>query len=102
HLGVEDLRRQLDAPGLRTRRVLHVDGGHHFPPFAALRIRTRPPLGPGTAPSTRSRPFSASTAWTRRFDVVTRSPPMRPAMRRPLTIRPAASPPQIVLGDCSS
>ena len=80
-LDVEDLGRQLDRAGLLAGRRQDVDrvddcgvarrsgfGRHdgHFP-FAAVRTRTRPPLGPGTAPLMSSRPFSASTAWTVRF-----------------------------------
>ena len=59
--------------------------------FAAVRSTTSPPLGPGMAPLTRIRPFSASTAWTVRFWTVTVSRPMRPAIRTPLKTRPGVA-----------
>src|SRR5690606_34035481 len=72
HVGlhVEDRRRQLDGAGLLAGRVEHVDGQvrcHRAQAsFAGLltaeRTSTRPPLGPGTAPLTSTRPFSTSTA----------------------------------------
>src|SRR5205814_4545617 len=63
-----------------TRRSsdLHGDAGHHLLAFTALRTRTRPPLGPGTAPFTSSRLRSASACTTSRLSVVTFSAPMRP------------------------
>ena len=41
------------------------------PPFTALRISTRPPRGPGTAPFTRTISRSASASMTSRLSVVT-------------------------------
>ncbi len=73
-LRVEDLGRQLQAAGLVARGRQDVNGAHILhSPFAAVRTRMRPPFGPGIAPLIRSRPFSASTACTVRFWVVTRS-----------------------------
>ena len=43
------------------------------PPLAAVRTRTMPPRGPGTAPLMSSRPRSASMAWIVRFWVVVRT-----------------------------
>src|SRR5665647_3226472 len=60
-------------------------------PLAAVRTRTMPPRGPGTAPLISSRPLSASTAWIVRFWVVWRTPPMRPAIFMPLNTRPGVA-----------
>src|SRR5690606_34965147 len=70
HVGlhVEDRRRQLDGAGLLAGRIEHVDREircHRAQAsFAGLltaeRTSTRPPLGPGTAPLTSTRPFSTS------------------------------------------
>src|SRR6185436_2469443 len=109
-LRVEDLRGQLDrAVGLAVRGLDLNDadararkrlfGSHSVaPPFAALLRNTRPPLGPGTAPLIRIRPESASTRCTVRFCVVTRTCPIRPAMRRPLNTRPGVAQPPIEPG----
>ena len=56
------------------------------------------PSEPGTAPLMSSRPFSASTAWTVRFWVVTCSPPIRPAIRMPLKTRPGVAQPPMEPG----
>src|SRR5690606_40006116 len=87
--GVEDVDRQVGVNGLG-----HVGQA----PFAAERMTTRAPLAPGTAPLTRMRPRSTSTAWTVRFCVVTVSVPMWPAMRRPLKTRPGVAQPPIEPG----
>src|SRR6185503_18194407 len=99
---VEDLRRQLDRPlgGVGGRRVQNVNGHGHAQAsctlaLAAERTSTRPPLGPGTAPSISSRPRSASTLTTRRLCVVCRSAPIRPAIRRPLNTRAGVEQPPI-------
>src|SRR5690606_219720 len=99
-LDVEDLRGELDGTGLVARRRKDVNSAHRLPqaPLAAVRTRTRPPFGPGTAPLMSSRPFSASTAWTVRFWVVTRSLPIRPAMRWPLNTRPGVAQPPMEPG----
>src|SRR3989338_7034582 len=52
-----------------------------------LRISTTLPLLPGTAPSTASKFSSESTFATFKFRTVTRSPPMRPAIRVPFKTR---------------
>src|SRR5690606_18433754 len=51
-LDVEDLRGELDGTGLVARRRKDVNSAHRLPqaPLAAVRTRTRPPFGPGTAP----------------------------------------------------
>src|SRR5205085_8165283 len=54
----------------------------HYP-----RTSTMPFLGPGTAPFTSSRLFSASMSCTVRPSCVTRLPPMRPAILMPLNTR---------------
>ena len=75
-LHVEDLGGQLGRAGLLALGVDDVDSqrvSHGHAPFTAERTTTTPPLGPGTAPLTRSRPLSTSTACTVRFWVVWRS-----------------------------
>ena len=74
-LGVEDVGGQVDLDGLDS----HAQASWVF--LAAERSTTRPPLGPGTAPFSRIRPLSVSTACTVMFWVVTVSLPMRPAIR---------------------
>src|SRR6266508_4148173 len=73
-LHVEDIRRQLDRADLLAIGGDDVHSGHSTLPFAgtfaAVRSRTSPPLAPGTAPRTRMRLFSGSTAWTVRFCAV--------------------------------
>ena len=59
-----------------------------LPYSAVFRMRTRPSFAPGTAPRRRIRLFSTSTANTRRFFTVTRSPPMRPGIVFPLKMCP--------------
>ena len=66
--------------------------------LAALRRTTTVPRGPGTAPLTRIRPFSASTECTVRFWVVIVSLPIRPAIRMPLKTRPGVAQPPIEPG----
>src|SRR5699024_4184595 len=93
HVGlhVEDRRGQLDGAGLLTGRIEHVDSQircHRAQAscaglLTAERTSTMPPLGPGTAPLTSTRPFSTSTARTVRFSPRVRPLPMRPAMRWP-------------------
>ena len=63
-LHIEDLGGQVNRHGLGGSSL-----GCHLTqaPFAAERTRTTPPRGPGTAPLTRRRPFSTSTAWMVRF-----------------------------------
>src|SRR5690606_29608420 len=105
-LDVEDRRRQLDGAGLLAGGVEHVDGqirchraqASFAGVLTAERTSTRPPLGPGTAPLTSTRPFSTSTAGTVRFWTLVRSPPMRPAMRWPLNTRPGVEAPPMEPG----
>src|SRR5690625_6317956 len=95
HVGlhVEDRRGQLDGAGLLTGRIEHVDSQircHRAQAsFAGLltaeRTSTMPPLGPGTAPLTSTRPFPTSTARTVRSWTLVPALPMRPAMRWPFT-----------------
>ena len=59
---------------------------HHFA-GAAFLTRTYPPLAPGTAPLTMRRFWSLSVATTLSLRTVTRSWPMWPPMRMPLTTR---------------
>ena len=78
-LGVEDLRREVDLQDRGGRgaglRGSLLGGRRHdqasFARLAAERRTSSPPLGPGTAPLSRIRPFSVSTAWTVTFWVVT-------------------------------
>src|SRR5438309_127233 len=49
-----------------------------FVSFTLLRIITREPFAPGTAPRTRTRCCSGITRTTLRFSTVRRSPPIRP------------------------
>src|SRR5690606_2866898 len=102
HLDVEDLGRQFDRAVRGALRVQNGDGTHFFvSPFAAVRTNTKPPSGPGTAPLSSSTPFSASTACTDTFIVVTRSPPIRPGSFLPLNTRPGgAAPPMAPGGRC--
>src|SRR4051794_39523509 len=91
-LYVEDLGRQLDRPGQVLALGAHdVDARHDAaftrPAFTAVRTRTRPPVGPGTAPRMSSTPFSASTAWMVSDNTVVRTWPIRPAIRVPLNTR---------------
>src|SRR6266545_603390 len=64
---------------------------HQADPLAFMTV-TRPPDAPGTAPFTASSPRSASVARTSRFFTVTRSFPMRPAIRVPFSTRPGVVP----------
>src|SRR5262249_1119840 len=93
-LDVEDLRGQIDVERLGgvTHRATSLA-------FAAERMTTSPPLGPGTAPFSRIRPFSASTACTETFWVVTGSPPIRPAIRTALNTRPGGAQPPMEPGE---
>src|SRR5690606_4634906 len=96
---VEDRLRELDAPAGRALGSLDLDGRHcQFSPFTAVRTSTSPPLGPGTAPFTRMRPFSASIPCTLRFCTVLRALPIRPAIRMPLNTRPGVAQPPIAPG----
>src|SRR5699024_9171210 len=108
HVGgdVEDRRRQCGGALLGTVGVEHVDDlvvlgerSHRLhAPFTAVLTTTRPPLGPGTAPETSSRPFSASTAWMVRFWTVWRALPIRPAIRWPRNTRPGVAAPPMEPG----
>src|SRR5699024_9467315 len=83
-LHVEHVARQLDRLSRRTGRRLDLYTAHFAtPPFAspilaALRTKTTPFFGPGTAPFTNSRPSSGCTACTVRPCVVLRALPIRP------------------------
>src|SRR5207247_4567945 len=87
-LDAEDVALELHHPRLLALRVEHRDRRHDyffsaafccaFFSFTLLRIITREPLAPGTAPRTRTRFCSAITRTTLRFSTVRRSPPMRP------------------------
>src|SRR5690606_8435535 len=88
-LDAEDLAGQVDgARGLPGRR-LHGDGGgaHDAAALTALRMRTRPPAGPGTEPRRRMRLRSESPSTTSRLRVVVRTLPVWPAIRMPLNTR---------------
>src|SRR5439155_18600014 len=84
HLGTEDRRLERDlllrAP--EQGRLRCSRRRHH-----TSRISTSPLAGPGTEPLIRSRFRSGSTACTTRPRCVTRSPPIRPAIRIPLNTR---------------
>src|SRR4029453_13670606 len=90
HVGLDAEQRvgQADAAALAAGRGLDLHRSHRAPPpFTASRMRTSPPLGPGTAPRTSSSWLSGSACPPRRFWVVTFWLPMRPAMRVPLNTR---------------
>src|SRR4029077_2242322 len=76
----EEPLRGLKAPGR----------GASFGGFfkTASRTSTQPPLEPGTAPRTITRPRAGSVFTTTRFCVVTRSAPMWPAIFLPLNTLP--------------
>src|SRR5271154_6196992 len=100
---VEQLGRQLDGATLLAVRAADVNldrlGRHQFSPrLMALRTITSPPLRPGMAPLISSTPFSASTLCTIRFWVVTRSLPIRPAIRVPLNTRAGVAHPPMEPG----
>src|SRR5581483_10839160 len=100
---VEQLGRQVDRAVLLAARCEHIDlqslRGHYFSPrLIALRTMTSPPRRPGMAPLISSTPFSASTLCTTRFCVVTRSLPIRPAIRVPLNTRAGVAQPPIEPG----
>lgn len=103
---VEQLGRQLDSAVDLARRRLDVDfecllllRSHHFSPrLIALRTMTSPPVRPGTAPLISSTPFSASTLCTKRLRTVTRSLPIRPAIRVPLNTRAGVAHPPMEPG----
>src|SRR5688572_575959 len=115
-LHVEDLAGQGDRAVGRAVGGDHVDlagsrfgghvscvgarsvGAHSAAPFAAVRTRTMPPLGPGMAPLMSSSPRSVSTAWTVRFWVVVRAWPIRPAILMPLNTRPGVDAPPMEPG----
>ena len=89
---VEDVRGQFDAAGLLPAAVLTSIFVMARPlAFAAVLTRTSPPGGPGTAPLSSSSPWSASTACTLTFCAVTRTPPIRPAIRWPRKTRPGVA-----------
>src|SRR5262249_10357333 len=83
-LDAEDRLRQLHGGARFAVGLLHHQGTHAF---TAFRTKTKPPVGPGTAPLTNRRLRSASPSTTSRFSVVTRSAPYWPAMRTPLKTR---------------
>src|SRR5690625_2613396 len=105
HVGlhVEDRRGQLDGAGLLTGRIEHVDSQircHRAQAsFAGLltaeRTSTMPPLGPGTAPLTSTRPFSTSTGETAGSWTLVRACPIGPARRGPWNTRPGVAAPPI-------
>src|SRR5664279_550780 len=99
---VKHVAGQVNRTGLLALGVDHVDGqrvshGNHAP-FAAERMRTTPPLLPGTAPLISRKPLSRSTPTTRRFCTVLRSLPMRPAILMPLKTRDGVEAPPIEPG----
>src|SRR5262249_52320518 len=77
-LDTEDLFRQGHARTGAAVGLLHGETGHATPAFTALRTKTSPPFGPGTAPRMSSRLRSASPSTTWRFSVVTRVLPYWP------------------------
>src|SRR5213078_4544842 len=87
-LDAEDVGLELDRPRLLALRVQHRDGRHGYffsavccwarVSFTLLRIITREPFAPGTAPRTRTRFCSGITRTMLRFSTVRRSPPIRP------------------------
>src|SRR5439155_6852722 len=103
HLDGEDLTGQLDIRTGLAGRSCNTDRGHLASPpvscLAALRIRTRPPLGPGTAPLISSSPRSASTACTVSRGTVVLALPIRPAIFMPWNTRPGVAHPPMDPGD---
>src|SRR5690606_28602529 len=112
---VEHLGGQVDGAGLRPGRVEHVHRAGHgrdiglrgshgaYAPFrtdsaTAVRTRTTPPFGPGTAPLTSSRPLSASTACTVRLGGVGRALPTGPARGMPWNTRRGVGAPPVEPG----
>src|SRR6185312_7537124 len=100
---VEQLGRQFNAAALLAARRVHVNldcfRSHQLSPLLmALRTMTSPPFRPGMAPLISNTPCSASTLCTTRFCVVTRSLPIRPAIRVPLNTRPGVAQPPIEPG----
>ena len=89
-LDCEDFVGYVDRAGVRAADGLDGERRHHRPPFTASRMMTVPPRGPGTAPRTSNSPWSASVRTTWKLSVVTLSPPVRPAMRRPRNTREPA------------
>src|SRR5207244_7647767 len=87
-LDAEDVALELHRPRLLALHIEHRYGRHDyffsaafccaFVSFTLLRIITREPFAPGTAPRTRTRFCSGITRTTLRFSTVRRSPPMRP------------------------
>ena len=99
---VEELSWQIGGTGLGALDIEHIDRTGFAVPgsfLAALRRTAKPPLLPGIAPLIKIRPRSASTACTVRFCTVTRSTPIRPAIRRPLKTRPGVAQPPIDPGE---
>src|SRR5256886_853105 len=88
HLDAEHLRLEVERAALATLCAEDFDGRHHFFSvfcccwafviFTLLRIITRLPLAPGTAPRSSSRLCSGRTRTTLTLSTVRRSPPMRP------------------------
>src|SRR5262249_61669685 len=83
----EHVRLEIERGALAPLRAEDLDGRRHFfspafcwalVSFTLLRIITRPPLAPGTAPRRSSRLCSGSTRTTLMFSTVRCSPPMRP------------------------
>src|SRR6266496_1905642 len=110
HLRVEDVGREVYRLAGVTGRGHDVDGAHCASLFAdcppgssgiltALRTRTRPPFGPGTAPLISSRPRSVSTPCKVRRGAVVRTPPIRPAILTPLNTRPGVAQPPMDPGE---
>src|SRR2546428_12266201 len=85
----DDVALELHRPRLLALHIEHRYARHDyffsaafccaFVSFTLLRIITREPFAPGTAPRTRTRFCSGITRTTLRFSTVRRSPPIRPA-----------------------
>src|SRR5690606_36005205 len=78
----------LSAPAALNAPGFGASFGSSF--FTASRSRTQPPLEPGTAPRTITRPRATSVLSTTRFCVVTRSSPVWPAIFLPLNTLPGS------------
>src|SRR5579859_5544540 len=78
--------------------VIHCCRGHFGYLIPCFLIVSRPPLAPGTEPFISSRLRSGSACTTCNFLAVTRSLPIRPAMRVPFKTRPGVVPEPIEPG----
>src|SRR5262245_43487550 len=105
HGDLEEVGRELALGEHLALHAAHLDRCHQWcrfpvsPVFTLERTMTSDPAGPGTAPRRSSRLRSASVSTTSRFNTVTRSLPIWPAIRVPLNTRDGVAHAPMAPGD---